>query len=114
MSDLAEKLVESIQREQSRRGFLAMCGKAMLLLGGAMAGIRLEPRPAYAGCCVGPTCDSVGYGCPAGPGCPPPCGPGGVPNLCCDRGGTGTTHQCWQCTCGGALCVCEYDLGTRC
>jgi hypothetical protein len=46
MSDLTEKVVESIQRQQSRRGFLAMCGKAMLLLGGAMAGIHFEPRPA--------------------------------------------------------------------
>ena len=69
MSDmLAEKAVAFVQRQQSRRGFLATCGKAAAALGLGMVGAHVAPRRTYAQyCCSGLPCPD----CPPTPGCPP-------------------------------------------
>lgn len=116
MSDmLAEKAVAFVQRRQSRRRFLATCGKVAIALGLALARAHVAPRRAYAGaCCNGPPC----MGCPPTPGCPPTTTVYGVPYVCCDTGYAGATdtlHQCWVCDTGiTGLCECEYDTGQGC
>ena len=75
-----KKIVEWMASRQSRRGFLAMCGKASLALGLAMAGASRFALTAQAACCAGTTCTacpglpaagctSVASGCPGIPGC---------------------------------------------
>jgi hypothetical protein len=120
MSELmAQKAIGFFERHQSRRGFLATCGKVALGTGMALAGVHLAPRRAFAGtCCPGTPCGTGGFPpCPPTPGCPTPMCFGGVPAICCDTGyvgATGTLHQCYTCTCGGPQCICEYDTGTPC
>ncbi len=110
MKQLAEWCTDKVQTNQSRRGFLATCGKAVLFLGGTMLGFDRTPSTAHAGCCVGSAC----LGCspsPSATGCPSGCTVLGS-NGCCDTGGTGTLHICYLCSCpGGVNCNCEYDLG---
>jgi hypothetical protein len=112
---IVERIVNRMQRRQSRRGFLATCGKVSLAIGAALAGVHLTPRRTYADpCCGGNPCGN----CPPTPGCPPGTSVQGVPYVCCDTGHVGSTntvHQCWVCTGGpGGPCECEYDTGTPC
>lgn len=107
-----------MQKRQSRRGFLAMCGKASLALGLAMAGASKLALVAYAQCCAVPACAN----CPSIPpnlcgsttnGCPAGCSQAGGPVLCCDTTGTNTCHGCYPCVCDGP-CTCECDTQLDC
>ena len=105
MSKLARKATEWAEHRQSRRGFLATCGKVTLALGLAIAGLSGMKRTAFAACCPSPNCNtSHSYPCPPGPGCPAGCQQG-FPTQCCDA--SGFWHNCWPCTCGGVDCYCE-------
>ena len=99
------------ERRESRRGFLAMCGKVMLALGAAMAGTSLTAITAWGACCTN-NCGS----CPNPPAvCPQGCLPSGNFHYCCDSTGTNTCHICTECDCGLAgLCFCETDNTTSC
>jgi hypothetical protein len=116
---MAEKIVGWMGERQSRRGFLAWCGKLSLALGLAMAGADRLVLTARAACCAGTPC---GAGCPfVGPqycgyttaGCPLGCTYIGVSGPCCDTG-TGTCHFCYNCNCFTGACVCECDTTISC
>ena len=111
MSKLARKATEWAEHNQSRRGFLATCGKVTLGLGLAMAGLSRVTRTAHAQCCPAPICNAHTYPCPP-TGCPVGCGYVAW-TTCCDTG-TGFWHKCHQCDCGGATCYYEEPTGIRC
>ena len=117
MKTFAETTIGFVQRGQSWRGFMAMCGRAVVALGFAMLGESMRPREAYAACCPGPDCSSTWtWPCPgpATPGCPTGCYPVGLPAQCCDAH-TGKLDDCYTCLCGGWFtCQCEYATGTPC
>ena len=114
MKQVAQVLIDWTAKGQSRRGFLATCGKLTLGLGAAMMGLSATPQlVAAANCCTGTSC---GAGCPTPPNPAGPCPSGCMltgSSQCCDRGGTDTFHVCAQCNCGSP-CVCEYDTGNIC
>ena len=121
MSDLTEKELSWLEKRQSRRGFVALCGKVVTALGLAMAGAHGMPRRVFAGlCCTGtPKCGTGPFGPCTGGGatCPVGC-TGGATHVCCDQGyvgATNTVHQCLECSCGGlGTCWCEFDTGVPC
>ena len=116
MKTFAETTIGFVQRRQSRRGFMAMCGRAVAVLGFAMLGETMRPRKAYAACCPGPDCNSTWtWPCPAPGGaahCPSGCSESGPPARCCDV--SGLWDLCYQCNCQGFYCTCEYPTTDRC
>ncbi len=108
-----------MQRRQSRRGFLAICGKATVALGLAMAGADRFVLTAHAACCPNVPCTGCNFGggftcgAPIDGVCPAFCNPASGPVLCCDVG-TNTCHACYTCKCLGAPCSCECDTGLEC
>lgn len=112
MTELARWATETVQKRQSRRGFLATCGKVALGRGAAMMGAGYRTgRVSAAPCCTGyPVCGSIPGtpACGATAGCPAGC-PGGAPHLCCDTV-THSTHSCYVCNCLPGTCLCEYDI----
>jgi hypothetical protein len=122
MERLAQAAVNWVERRQSRRGFLAGCGKVALAVGAAVAGFGSVATRASAACCatgfndcstyaplVG-TCPTTGSG-----GCPNGCTRVGNQTHCCDTGGSNTVHVCTVCSCGGVItCSCEDDTLVPC
>ncbi len=120
MSNKVTQRLLSMQEDRlSRRGLLAKFGGVAAGLGLVMTGAAAMPRIAMAAaCCVGVPCGTGGFPPCTGGGatCPIGCMGGGT-NVCCDRGAVGSTntvHQCQTCTCGGPICVCEFDSGVPC
>lgn len=109
---LAENLVSWAEKKQSRRGFLAWAGKMGLALGAASAGITLVPRKAWAACCTGTVCDSIGFTCVSTSACPSGCNGNGT-TLCCDTQ-TNVCHYCNSCSCNHTACYCETVEGSTC
>lgn len=119
---MVDKITNWIGERQSRRGFLARCGKMSLALGMAMAGADRMALTAHAQCCLGLLCDSIGSNCPpltpvqCGPianGCPAGCMNGGAPSACCDVA-TNICNFCYNCNCGGIACECECATNVVC
>ena len=111
---MVEKITGWMGERQSRRGFLARCGKLSLALGLglAMAGVSRSVLTVGAVCCSGP---------PPCSGCAAPQCPGGClvtsSNQCCDSA-TNTFHDCYTCVCSGVSqpnpCLCDVDSGIPC
>jgi hypothetical protein len=118
MSGFAKHVVEWSAKRQSRRGFMATCGKVVLGLGLAMVGVRGETKRAWAAsCCPGPSCTGTWtWPCPNTPPpyCPNGCYPIGAPTQCCDTS-TGRLHDCYTCHCGTSYtCQCEFVTNDPC
>jgi len=56
MKQVAQALVDWTAKGQSRRGFLATCGKLTLGLGAVMMGLTAAPQLVAAACCTGTAC----------------------------------------------------------
>jgi hypothetical protein len=117
MSSIADYCVRWAERNESRRGFLALCGKSVLALGAAVYGFASIPLRVDAVCCTSanPVCDSI----PPHTAACPTTYPGGCPTGCTDLGRTtccdaGSEHICSECLCSVGYCHCEVDSLVPC
>jgi hypothetical protein len=111
MAEPTRWMLERMQEDMSRRGFMAACGKVVAALGMATMGVAVWSRTAHAFCCPDGDC---GAGCPGAgaPGCPANCPPHASPSECCENG---VKQVCYHCRCsGGSQCNCQYATTISC